>query len=421
MDGVRTPQVMTPARISPRERSERIARALSEAARKLRFSNSRAVYSPVGRKARRHKLISRLIVIGGFIAFVAIPGLLGGLYFGLIASDQYQAEARFAVRSGAMAGLDTLTSLTGVPSIQIIQDTQVVTAYIGSRAMIEHLQKVAGFNEAYTDRSADFYARLGKDEPIEDIIKYWRHMVASQIQLPGGIVVMTVRAFRPDDAMRLANAVVDASETLVNDMNERARQDAVSNATKDLNFAADRLAKARADLEVARNREGILDATGEREKADTLLAGLKQRLLELRQQYESLLRSVSTEAPQMRTLRVNIEAIEKQIADVQSELTRSGNQQGAGPVLSASMTRLSMLELESRVAEQQYATSAAALERARSASLNKQIYLTTFVRPTLAEEGRYPRRLWSIFLVLLGGSALWGTFCGASVAIRGYF
>ena len=420
MDGARGDQVVAPVRVTPRERSERIARALSEAARRLRFSSSRTVYSPVGRKARRHKLISRLIVVGGFVAFVAVPSLLASLYFGILAANQYQAEARFAVRSGAMAGIDALTSLTGVPSIQIIQDTQVVTNYIGSRSMIEHLQKVAGLNEAYTTDKADFWARLGRDEPIEEIVKYWRHMASSGIQMPGGIVVLFVRAFTPQDAMRLASAVVDASETLVNDMNERARQDALRNATNDLKFAADRLAKARAALETARNREGVLDTAGEREKADKLLTGLRERLLELRQQQEAVGRSVSPDAPQMRSLRVGIEAVEKQIAEIQAELTRSGGQSAGGQVLSAVMTRLAVLELEGKVAEQQYGSAAAALERARSASLNKQIYLTTFVRPTLAEEGRFPRRLWNTFLVVLCGSALWGAFCGMAIAVRGY-
>lgn len=420
MDGVRRNEVMTPARVTPRERSERIARALSEAARRLRFSNTRAVYSPVGRKARRHKLISRLIVIGGFVAFVALPGLIAIAYFGIIAANQYQAEARFAVRSGVMAGVDAITSLTGVPSIQIIQDTQVVTNYVGSRAMVEHLQKVAALNEAYTTDQADFYTRLKPGEPIEQVSKYWRDMTHANVQMPGGIVVLTVRAFRPEDAMRLTNAVVDASETLVNDMNDRSRQDALKNANNDLKFAADRLAQARAALEVARNREGILDAAGEREKVDTLLTGLRTRLLELRQQQDTMLRSVSADAPQMRSLKAAIEAIERQITDLQAELTRSGGQVQKGQVLSAAMTRLAVLELEGKVAEQQYASAAAGLERARSASLNKQIYLTTFVRPTLAEEGKYPRRVWNTFLTLLGGSTLWAIFCGVAIAVRGY-
>jgi capsular polysaccharide transport system permease protein len=122
----------------------------------------------------------------------------------------------------------------------------------------------------------------------------------------------------------------------------------------------------------------------------------------------------------MRTLKVNMAATEKQIAEVQSELTRTSNQSATSKVLSGSMTRLSILELESQVADQQYTSAATALEQARSASLTKQIYLTTFVRPALAEEGRYPRRTWWTFLTVAAGFALWGAFCGIAVAVRGY-
>lgn len=421
MDGVRSETGMTPARISPRERSERIARSLSEAARRLRFSGSRAVYSPAGRKARRHKLISRLILIGGFIGFVALPGIVATVYFGFLASRQYEAEARFTVRSGAMAGLDALTSLTGIPSIQIVQDTQVVTSFIGSRAMVEHLQQAAGFNEAYMTKDADFFARLARGDTIEEIVRYWRHMVSSKIQLPGGTVILSLRAFRSEDAVRLANAVLDASESLVNDMNERARLDSIRNATSDLQFAASRLAKARAALEIARNREGILDADAERAKADALLTALRQRLIDLQQQYKSTVGTVSETAPQMRTLKANIEVTQKQIVEVQAGLTRAGAEPGKSPILSASMTRLAMLELENQVAEQHYATAATALEGVRSASLTKQIYLTTYVRPTLADDSAYPRRGLSILVVFLAGAGLWAVFCGISVAIRGYF
>lgn len=423
MDGVRADPAL-PARVSPRERSERIARSLTDAARRLRFSGTRAVYSPIGRRARRHRLISRLIIVGGFVAFVAVPTLVTGTYYGLVASDLYQAEARFAVRSGAQAGVDMLSSLTGVPSIQIIQDTQVVTNFIGSRAMVEHLKAKASFTEAYTTEDADRLSRLDPEAPIEEVVKYWQKRSHTSIQMPGGTVTVQIRAFRPDDALRLTNAVLDASEGLVNELNERARQDAVRNSTNDLKFAADRLAKTGAALEIARNREGILDASGEQKKADALLTALRQRVLELRQQYETMPKTISPDAPQMRTLRAAIAATEKQIVDLQAELTRSGGQ-GEGretsPVLSASITRLSVLELEMKVAESQYASAATALERARSASLQKQIYLTTFVRPALAEEGRFPSRIWSTTLTLLGGLALWGAVCGISVAIRGYF
>lgn len=406
--------IATPVRVPASERATRVSESLSEAARRLRFASSRRSQVPTTYRARRSRLLARLIMILSFVAFVALPSSLSVIYFGFVAADQYVAEARFAVRSGAMAGLDALSSLTGIPSVQVIQDTQVVTNFIESRALVELLEKDADLRGRYSVPEADFFARLNPEKPIERVVKYWNAMSHVGIEMPGGIVVLTVRAFRPEDAVSLTNAVVDASEQLVNDMNERARRDAVAQADEEFKRAAGRLSQARVALELARNREGIIDTSAEAKKADTLIAAMKTQQLEFEQQYAVARKSVRDDAPQMRNLRARIDAIIQQIAQLQSEVTTSASAPNNGPVLTASMTRLSEMELERQIAQTQYTNAAAALERARLASLSKQIYLTSFVRPAKAEEARYPRRELSIALSLVAGLLAWATFIFAA-------
>ena len=107
---------------------------------------------------------------------VAVPNLVVSIYFGLIASDQYVSEAKFTVSSGAIPKMDELGSVTGVPPILIVQDTQVVTSYIHSRAMVEQLERTVGLRDAlwfeidrlvgaFPQRQADreIHRLLGKD------------------------------------------------------------------------------------------------------------------------------------------------------------------------------------------------------------------------------------------------------------------
>lgn len=354
-----------------------------------------------------------------FIAFMAVPSVGAIIYFGFVAADQYVAEARFAVRGGSMAGLDALSSMTGIPSIQIVQDTQVVTNYIESRALVELLVEKAELRERYSSQEADFYSRLDPGKPIERIVKYWKNMSDVGIEMPGGIVVLNVRAFRPSDAVALANAVVDASEQLVNELNDRARRDAVANAEQQFSIAARRLSQARAALEIARNREGMLDAPSEAKKTEALVSALRTQQLEFEQQYAVSKQSVGDDAPQMRNLRLRIDATAKQIEQLQGELTVRQNGSAASSVLASSMTRLSALELERQIAQTQYTDAASALERARLASTSKQIYLTSFVRPAAAEEARYPRRVLSITLSICAGLVAWVTFLGSMSFARG--
>lgn len=411
-----------PVRVPATERARRISESLSETARRLRFATGARSPVPTTHRARRSRQVARTVALLSFLVLAALPSLAFTLYFGLIAANQYVAEARFAVRSGSMAGVDALASLTGVPSMQVIQDTQIVTNYVESRALVEHLTENADLRDRYSVPEADFYARLDPEKPIERIVKYWNAMSDVEIEMPGGIVVLTVRAFRPNDAVALANAVVEASEQLVNDMNDRARRDAVSNAEHELRLAADRLSNARATLETARNQERMIDAPSEAKKVDTLIAALRTQQLEFEQQYAVARKSVSDDAPQMKDLRSRIDATVRQIEQLQAELTARPVGAGVGPTLAASMSRLSSLELERQIAQTQYTNAAAALERARLASLSKQIYLTTFVRPAAAEEARYPRRVLNSALSVAGAFSLWIVFlAGARFTSRRVF
>lgn len=410
------PVITPPGQLSPQQRAQSVSRQLSEAARILRFSSGRRGAADSFRSRRGRRLVV-FITVASFALLVAIPTTCSLIYFGLVAADKYAAEARFAVRSGISAGLDALTAMTGVPSMQIIQDTQVVTNYVWSRALVDHLSATMDFKDIYANPHADYFSRLDPTEPIEKIVKYWRRMSEPTIQMPGGIVELQILAFTPEDAVRVANAVVTASERLVNEMNERSRREAVEHATREHELAASRLASVRGTLEVIRNQEGVLDATMEATKAMAVFAGVKTQLLQLQQQYDAARASISAEAPQMRNLRLQIQAGERQLEQLQAELTRTAAAAN-GPTLSASMTKLAAAELERKVAETQYGAATAALERARATSLSKQIYLTSFVQPVAAEEARFPRRLWNIAITFLAGMVAWGVVCGLATLAR---
>lgn len=89
--------------LSPRERSQLIAEALSDAARRMRFSTrGRRGLSFGGHGARPGQRIQQIAFVVSFIVLVAIPNIGAAIYYGLIASDQYAAEARFTVRGGRL-------------------------------------------------------------------------------------------------------------------------------------------------------------------------------------------------------------------------------------------------------------------------------------------------------------------------------
>ena len=187
------------------ERAQAVSKALTDAARRARFSvRARGAYRGGSFEARAGAKFIRFVTITLFVMMVAVPDLVATVYFGLIASDQYVSEAKFTVSSAAIPKMDGLGSVTGVPPVLIVQDTQVVTNYIVSRAMVEQLERTVDLRGAYSSKSIDWWARFRKDRPIEKFTDYWEKMCNASISFPSGIVTLTVRAFTPGDAKRIA-------------------------------------------------------------------------------------------------------------------------------------------------------------------------------------------------------------------------
>jgi capsular polysaccharide transport system permease protein len=406
------------------ERAQAVSRALTDAARRARFSTrARGAYRGGSFQARSGARLMRILTIALFVAMVALPNVIAIFYFGLIASDQYVSEAKFTVSSGAIPKMDAVGSVTGVPPMLIVQDTQVVTSYIASRAMVEALDRDIGLRAVYSAPSIDWWARFRKNKPIEKFADYWEKMSSTSIAFPSGIVSLKVRAFTPEDAKRIADAVIRQSENLINDMNDRMRRDTVLASERDMQRAAQALGRARIAMESERNAEGLIDV-GQTNKALTgLETELQSDLLKAEQEYQTEIRYVAADAPQMRVLKSRITAMKSQLDEMKAQLTSTDEKAisaAADKALSGKMTKFAELDLEERIAEKRYAVSVAAVEAARIISERRMLYLHEIVAPALPEESMYPQRWLSVGMTLLGSLIAWAATVGAMAFVRNH-
>jgi capsular polysaccharide transport system permease protein len=354
---------------------------------------------------------------------VAIPDLVVTVYFGLIASDQYVSEAKFTVSSAAIPKMDGLGSVTGVPPMLIVQDTQVVTSYIGSRAIVEQLERSVDLRDAYSSNSIDWWSRFRKDKPIEKFTEYWEKMADTSIAFPSGIVTLTVRAFTPDDAKRIADAVILQSENLINDLNERMRNDTVLASERDMQQASQDLGKARMQMEYERNAEGLIDVGQTSKALNGLISGLQGDLLKAQQEYQTELKYVTADAPQMQVLSSRITAMQSQLEQMKAQLTSQTDQSVsamADKALSGKMTKFAELDLEERIAEKRYEVSVAAVEAARMMGERRMLYLHEIVAPAQPEDAKYPKRWLSIGMTFLASLIVWAATVGAMSFVRNH-
>jgi capsular polysaccharide transport system permease protein len=405
------------------ERAQAISRALADAARRARFSTrARAAYRGGSFRARRGARFIRIMTVTLFVALVALPDLAAIVYFGLIASNQYVSEAVFTVSSGVAPKTDGMGLVTGIPPMLIIQDTQIATNYIESRAMVEQLERTVGLRDAYSSESIDWWARFRKDKPIERFTDYWAKMASAKIALPSGIVTLTVRAFSPEDAKRIADEVVRLSEDVINNLNERMRRDTLLASEREMLESARHLGNARMQMAFERNAEGLINV-GETSSAIADLASqLEADLLKANREYQTAIRYVSEDAPQIRVLKSRIAAIQGQLEQTKARLTQS--QQSASTAddksLSGKIPRFAELELEERIAEKRYARSTAAVDSARMLSERRGLYLHEIVAPSLPSEAKYPKRLLSIAVTFLASLIIWGSSVAAITFVRNH-
>lgn len=419
-DAPKPPELRSP---NPMERAEAVSRFLADAARRARFSaRVRGAYKDSSFAARRGARALRIAFAILFVVMVAIPNVMSVAYYGLIASDQYIAEARFTV-SGSETPRPNGAGVIELPMMMIMQDTLIITNFLESRALVEQLERQVGLRALYGAPSVDRWARFDTRKSIEPLIDYWAKMAEAKMGVPSGIVTLTVRAFSPEDARRIAEAVVSDCDTLINKLNERMREDTLKVSEQELALAVERLKTAWVELERARNEEGLLDVGLASKSHTDVLSGLESELLAAQKEYQIRRHYLEESAPQLRVMRRRIEALEGQVAERRAQMTAQESKGVAAlaqRTLSGKMTKFASLDLEHKIAEARYQAATAALDAARQLSQRKMLYLQVIEWPATPQEPRYPRRLLYIGVIFVGSLALWGALLGLITFVRNH-
>ena len=413
-----TGKVTETVQLSATQHSRNVAANLSVTARKLRFSTSRRsqLFKAVGLRPRpMQQIISKAILASTFLLLVA-PNVASIYYFIFVASDQYQSETRFTVRSSTPAlGKNQLTKVTGLPSTQIVQDTLIVTNFIKSKDMVTALKSKVDLQKIYGSTAVDPIARLKSDASSEKQVDYWNEMISVSVDANSGIVTVKARAFSAAEAQKVLQEVVAASEVVVNDVNNRIWRDVIVTAQTNMDNAKNQLQNTRQQLLSARNQTGVLSVEGSSTILTNLISAVQTDRIGLQQKYDALLGAVSADAPQMRVLKREIDSKQKQLDQLNSQIA---GQDTSKQNLADVSVDMSQRELEQNLAEQQFATSMKTLEQVQFVSKQQLLYLDTFLAPNLPDDAEYPKRALWIGGILAATLLIWGAVVGTLTNIR---
>ena len=358
---------------------------------------------------------------------IVLPTLVAGIYLFAFASDQYVAEAKFAVRQAeALQGTDSGDSLGSssssnqgsggqgaAPSASSMmsgtvnlggQDAEILTNYIHSRAIIDDVSHRIDLRSIFQRPEADFWARLPKDASAEDMTRYWKRMVTAYLEASSGIVTVSVSAFRREDALKLTDAILESSEALVNTLSVKIRMDMMKTAQDEVVRSEGQVQVALTNLTSFRNARHDLDPLQSSQSLGKLLLTLMTDKIDAEGHIFVAQRVQGPNAPGMASLKDKLQSINDHIKQIKAQMA---GDKAVSSNMAATLAQFEGLELKKQFAETMYRFASNGVERARITSERQQIYLAVFEPPSLPQDYTYPLRWSDTILVAVGMLMIW--------------
>jgi capsular polysaccharide transport system permease protein len=343
-----------------------------------------------------------------FVLLVFVSTALTLAYFVFLAADRYQSEARFVLRmpgrAFANAALGNMLQNSGVAMSGVTRsgdDGYVAQQFLESRDAMAWAERHAGLKAAYAAPVAGRdifwqFPNLFEPHGEEGLFWHFQRMVSADFDNTTGINTIKVQAFTPADARRIAGSLLEATEALINRLNERARQDAIALAEGEVARMRERAMTAQAALTAFRERERLIDPSQATVAVLETIGKLAQEVALVSVQIGELSKS-SPDGPQIAPLRARRAALEAQIAQERQRL--AGDAQAIAPRI----VEYERLMLEREFAEKALVSAMTAVETARVEAMRQQVYLERVAEPSQPDYPAYPWQVvWTIVVAVVG-------------------
>lgn len=359
---------------------------------------------PVGWSQR---LKSRLLPVNSLLLLtVILPTGIAGGYYGLVASDVYTSESRFVVRSPERQSASPLGALfKGSGFARSQDDSYTVQDFILSRDALKRVDEQHQIGKAFASPEVDRLSRfagLDGDNSFEALHLFYKKKVDIQLDSLSSISTLTVRAFTAEDAYRINEQLLEMSESLVNQLNERGRRDLVRYAAVEVDEAEKKAKTASLALARYRNEKGVIDPEKQSSIPLQQIAKLYDELLATKFQILQL-EKIAKENAQLPVLRQRAKLLGQEI---QAETQRVAG--GGDRSLASKASEFQRLAFEKEFADKMLASTMVALEYARSEAQRKQLYLERIVQPSSPDAALEPRRVRAVFAVFVLGLVVMG-------------
>ncbi|GBQ96357.1 capsule biosynthesis protein [Asaia lannensis] len=318
---------------------------------------------------------------------VILPNILLFIYLTCIASPQYVSEAHFMVRSERSQNGTSLSMLLQVGGESITsENTFAVQDYMTSRDAMNLLIQKEGLAKVFDPKNADFMARYPNwysRTDHESFYRYYKRHIKAQVDAETSLSVLRVRTFSASDSKRIATALITASEGLINEINDRQRQNLIGAAQKEVTNTLAQLKKLQERMANFRDTNAIIDP----EKQTAPLVGTQYALQAMLLSTQMRLDRMRLTSPESPTIKV----YEQQISVLQHELKTAGSRlTGGTESLVPKLTEFDTLSIQRQLLEKVLMSEVASLEAAKAQANRQMVFLEEVTKPDQPDYPEYP-------------------------------
>lgn len=353
-----------------------------------------------------------------FLVLVAVPTLVSGLYFGLIASDVYISQSKFVIYNpqtpipaGGLGGLLQGVGLGNNSSYA----ANAVHDYLLSRDALGDLEHTLQYRQMVSRPGIDPFNRFGGwvwfGTTFEQLFRYYTRMVGNDVDATTNISTLNVDAYTAADAQQVNQELLKLAQQLVNQMNARANQNSVQFYKQEVAQAEAKVQSTAEALARYRNHARVFSPAPQANLQAQLVGKLQDQLLTAQVQLGQM-ESSAPKNPRIPLLKKGIADVKKQIASQSAEVV------GNPGSLASKSVEFERLSLGQGLAEKELAAAIASLEQARVQAQKQQLFIETIVTPNLPDEALEPKRWRGVLASLVVGLLLWGVFSVIFAGIR---
>lgn len=353
-------------------------------------------------RRRRMRLIGLLFRLA---VFVAAPTALVSYYFIAIATEMYETESAFVIQTADSASaIPGLGGLFGNTSFATSQDSIVVQEYLTSREAFLQLDAELGYAAHFKDPEIDAIQRLHADASSDEAYRLFKNNVTIGFDPSEGLIRMSVIATTPAASQAFSEALVRYAEARVDGLTQEARGDQMDEAARTFREAEQKMEEAQQRVVDLQQRLNVLNPEAEFNLQMTIIAGLEQRVEELRVELAEQLDNPNPNETRVVLLQRELDLRRARIGDLRSSLTQTDDD----------TLSLARIIAEKSVADTELATRQALLQQSLQQmetariEANRQVrYLSLAAAPVAPLEATHPRRLENSVLAFLLFGALY--------------